>query len=576
MSAFLRRTEPALDVPSPMPGTAASADVMARAQAGLWLGGALIALLVAILPHPPQQFTPGFLAVAGIAAGAALIINRRAGRMPGWGLQLASFGGTVLITLCILFSGEREGAAATDNEMLYLWIALYAAYFFTARQAMAQLVWVAVAYWVVLAVSVANQDVFATRWLETVGTLALAMILVQTLRNRLADLVQRLADAARTDPLTGLQNRRGFEETFGTEVERARRHDRPLSVLVGDLDHFKRVNDRLGHPAGDAALVRVGELLRAGRRRIDRVARTGGEEFALILPETADRDAYIVAERLRAAVESAFADRPVPMTMSFGLSTFPEHGATADSLLASADQALYAAKELGRNRTVIYSDEVASGGGARASSGAGEVHLDTLLALAEALDLRDNGTADHSQSVGRYASMIGRELGFGAGHVRRLEIAGTLHDVGKIGMPDAILRKPDKLNDQEWVEMRRHPEIGAEILGNGHFDDIRDWILAHHERPDGRGYPRGISGEDIPIESRILSVADAYEAMTADRVYRRSLGADAARAELRRCSGAQFDPHIVKAFLAALDREASEPGDPVAAAVAGGSDTDPQ
>jgi diguanylate cyclase (GGDEF)-like protein len=446
--------------------------------------------------------------VAAGAAGAALMINRRAGRMPGWALQLSSLGGTLLITLCILFSGEREGAAATDNEMLYLWVAIYSAYFFTARQAMVQLVWVAIAYWVVLAVSVASQDVFATRWLETVGTLALVMILVQTLRNRLADLVQRLADAARTDPLTGLQNRRGFEETFGTEVERARRHDRPLSVLVGDLDHFKRVNDRLGHPAGDAALQRVGEILRSGRRRIDRVARTGGEEFALILPETAQRDAYLVAERLRVSVERAFSDRPVPMTMCFGLSTFPGDGTTVDALLASADQALYGAKDLGRNRTVIFSDEVASPDGTTGESG--EVHLETLLALAEALDLRDNGTADHSQSVGRYGAMIARELGFGAGHVRRIGIAGNLHDVGKIGLPDSILRKPDKLNDQEWVEMRRHPEIGAEILGNGHFDDIRDWILAHHERPDGRGYPNGLSGEDIPIESRILAVADAY------------------------------------------------------------------
>jgi HD-GYP domain-containing protein (c-di-GMP phosphodiesterase class II) len=261
----------------------------------------------------------------------------------------------------------------------------------------------------------------------------------------------------------------------------------------------------------------------------------------------------------------------VPVTMSFGLATFPSDGATVEALLASADQALYAAKELGRDRTVIYSDEVVSADGQRGRSS--EVHLDTLLALAEALDLRDTGTADYSQSVGRYCAMIARELGFGAGHVRRIEIAGTLHDVGKIGMPDSILRKPDKLSDQEWVEIRRHPEIGAEILGNGHFDDIRDWVLSHHERPDGRGYPNGLTREEIPIESRILAVADAYEAMTADRVYRKALGADAARAELRRCAGAQFDPHIVRAFLAALDREA---GEPVAAFVPGCSDTDPQ
>jgi HD-GYP domain-containing protein (c-di-GMP phosphodiesterase class II) len=153
--------------------------------------------------------------------------------------------------------------------------------------------------------------------------------------------------------------------------------------------------------------------------------------------------------------------------------------------------------------------------------------------------------------------------------VRRIEIAGKLHDVGKVGLPDSILRKPGKLTSEEWDEMRRHPQIGADILGSGHFEDIRAWILAHHERPDGAGYPFGLTGDEIPLEARILSVADAYEAMTADRVYRPALGVKEARAELRRWAGAQFDPRVVLAFLAALEQEDDETAE---VTVAGGSD----
>jgi two-component system cell cycle response regulator len=312
--------------------------------------------------------------------------------------------------------------------------------------------------------------------------------------------------------------------------------------------------------------MKVGELLRSGRRRIDLVARAGGEEFAVILPETGETDAFLVSERMRAAVERAFADAPVPITMSFGLATFPGHGTTADALLSSGDQALYAAKELGRNRTVIFSDELTETGGEPSDR---EVHLDTLLALAEAIDLRDSRTADHSRTVGRYAGLVAAQLGLGPGHVRRIEMAGKLHDIGKVGLPDSILRKPGPLTEEEWAEMRRHPEIGADILGSGHFEDIRTWILAHHECPDGTGYPNGLSGAEIPLESLILAVADAYEAMTADRIYRSARGVEEARAELRRCAGSQFDQRVVGAFLVALAREDRETTAP---AIAGGSD----
>jgi diguanylate cyclase (GGDEF)-like protein len=445
--------------------------------------------------------------------------------------------------------------------MLYLWVVIYSAYFFSRRQAAVQLLWVAATYLAVLMYA-SLDPVNLTRWAETMGTLVVVGVLVQTLRDRIANLIRRLADAARTDPLTGLQNRRGFEETFGVEVERARRHARPLSVLVGDLDHFKLVNDRLGHPAGDAALVRMGELLRSARRRIDPVARTGGEEFAVILPEADEREAYLVAERLRVSVQKAFGDGAVPLTISFGLATLPEHGLTVDELLGAADQALYAAKELGRNRTVVYSDQIRGvvPAGASLTPELRELHLGTLLALAEAIDLRDNGTPEHSQGVARYAALIAREMGLGAARTRRIEIAGALHDIGKVGLPDAILRKEAPLKPEEWMQLRRHPEIGAEILGDGHFDDVRAWVLAHHERLDGTGYPYGLAAEEIPLEARIIAVAEQYEAMTADRVYRKALGSDAAKACLRRSAGTALDAEVVDALMRVLEREAAAIG----------------
>jgi putative nucleotidyltransferase with HDIG domain len=176
-----------------------------------------------------------------------------------------------------------------------------------------------------------------------------------------------------------------------------------------------------------------------------------------------------------------------------------------------------------------------------------------VIALAEALDIRDTGTGQHSQTVGRYAELMARELGFAEEHVERVRLAGVLHDIGKIGIPDCVLSKPGPLDAEEWQEMYTHPEIGARLLSSPEFDDLRAWILAHHERPDGLGYPNASSGDEIPLEARILAAADAYEAMTADRVYRAALGEDAARAELEAGAGTQFDEEVVAAFLRVLD-----------------------
>jgi diguanylate cyclase (GGDEF)-like protein/putative nucleotidyltransferase with HDIG domain len=393
-----------------------------------------------------------------------------------------------------------------------------------------------------------------TLYLPSACALALAGLAVLQ-RGRIRALRTRISDAARSDPLTGLLNRRSFDELLDLEVERARRTGRPLSVLFGDIDNFARVNEEQGHEAADAALELVARDLGKWKRRIDRAARIGGDEFALLLPETDEHGAHILAERLRRATHRSFGDAPVPLTICFGVASHPCHGGDSATLMRSAERAMLAAKQFGRDRSVVYSADVPTMLGVAGAPG--DLQLATVIALAEALDIRDTGTAKHSHMVGRYAELMAIELGLESAHVERVRLAGVLHDVGKIGVSDAVLSKPGPLSADEWVEMKTHPEIAARLLSRPEFDDVRGWILAHHERPDGGGYPFGLGREQIPLEARILAVADAFEAMTADRVYRAAIGHAAARAELEAGAGTQFDAEVVEAFLRAVDRAAA-------------------
>jgi diguanylate cyclase (GGDEF)-like protein len=538
------RLAPAIPPVEPSPRFAA------RVASGIFVGQALILFIIGVLPHQGGAYVAR-LVIAGACAVFAVALHLSAGKIGSRGLQAAAACGTLLLSLHLLLSVDSN---SQSDEMLYIWLALYAAYFFPVRQAAAQLALMSGAYLVVLLVS-SPHELVAGSWLTLVGVIFPAAALLRAVRDAVTGMVRSLAEAARTDTLTGLKNRLALEHEIHVEVERSLRSEEELSIVIGDLDHFKAVNDELGHRAGDEALVRIGQILHTRRRVGDSIARTGGEEFTILLPGASEHEAYLVAERLRVQVERDFADHPVPLTFSFGVATYPEHGRTADAVIEAADQALYAAKALGRNRSVIFNREISAvfapepGG-----RGVDETHLATLLSLAEALDLRDTGTAAHSRTVGRYCGLIARELELPAERAKRVEVAGVLHDIGKIGLPDAILQKPGRLGRNELAEIRTHPEIGAQVLSGRGLEDLRGWVLAHHERPDGKGYPAGLSDADIPLEAKILAVADAYEAMTADRVYRQRVGVKAARSELLRCAGTQFDARVVAAFMAALER----------------------
>ena len=553
MTAFAFGSEEGVDVPGGL-GSGASFEIrlMAKALAGLFAAGATLALLTVLLPHPQRASELGLLIIVGDAYVVAAVLFSRAARLPDWALPVTLAWGSTLITGVAFFSGENPSPLV----FFYLWIFLYSSYFFTRKQSAVQIAYVGVAYGALLFARPPASGIPA-RWIVGMGTLLVAAILIQSMRERVELLIAQLYDAARTDPLTKLSNRRGFRELLDLELERARRGETPMTVLVGDIDHFKEVNDRSGHHVGDAALQRVARLFEHGKRQIDGAARVGGEEFALILPDTDDQGAFVIAERLRCAVREEFSEDTVAITISFGVAGYPQHGETAASLLRAADEALYAAKESGRNRTMLHSPFLR--GQDRADGEPRDIEAERFIAvmldLAEAVDLRFSGSARHSETVGRYAEMMARELGLPEQRIGRVRLAGMLHDIGKVGVPDSILSKPAKLTDEEFATIRRHPELGAQILEHASLVDIRAWVGAHHERPDGRGYPLGLRGEALALEARILAVADAYEAMTSDRAYRSSIGQAAARAELERCAGSQFDPPVVEAFLRCLERE---------------------
>jgi diguanylate cyclase (GGDEF)-like protein/putative nucleotidyltransferase with HDIG domain len=533
-------------------GTDFGPSLTARILATLFAAGATLALLTAALPHSAHAEVMAVLVIACIAYAVAALLHWRADWLDPRILPLALASGTTLITGVAYFSAQSPSPLI----FLYLWVFLYSAYFFTARAMALQIAYVAVAYGALL-MTRASAEHAAAWWLVGMGTLAVAALVIRVMRARVDLLIARLFEATRTDPLTRLANRHGFRELLDLELARARRREGRLTVIVGDLDHFKEVNDRSGHQVGDIALQRAARLLERGKREVDAIARVGGGEFAFVLPDTDQHGAYVICERLRSELHREFAGEAVPITISLGVASYPRQGETAAALLRAADEALKTAKWNGRDRTVLHNAAMrdAPERNVEDRDVASERFLAVMLDLAEAIDLRFSGSARHSETVGRYAEMMARELGLSAQRTTRVRLAGMLHDIGKVGVPDGILHKPGKLTDAEFAVIKRHPELGAQMLDHPSLTDVREWVSQHHEQPNGRGYPRGLSDEEIPLEARIIAVADAYEAMTSDRSYRSSLDHEAARAELERCAGTQFDPRVVRALLALLERE---------------------
>jgi diguanylate cyclase (GGDEF)-like protein/putative nucleotidyltransferase with HDIG domain len=537
---------------------------MARTFAYLFgVGGALV-LATLLLPGSPDRAELPLAGIAGLALLTSGVFLFAYDRLPRWLFQASPLLGNVLVATALVTGGDQ---ATSAYAFFYFWVALAAFYFFELRWAMFCGAIASVSYAAVLSTQ-SHIELSELKWVMLTGGLFVSGVIMSRLRARAEQLVSQLSSAAGIDVLTGLPNRREFDTKIGQEVARAKRVGIEFGLVRLDLDGFQPFNDIAGHHAGDLLLQQVAHLLGREVRESDTLARIGGDEFGVIVPEAAQVDTYLLAERLRKAVREGLQGEPNALTVSAGVAIYGRHGRTPQQLSSAAEQALLASKRLGRDRTVIFSDEVASN---LLELGLGTSHelptsLETILSLAELVDVNQMGSARHSQVVGRYAEAMAESLGLRSEQVQRIRLAGILHDVGKIGVRGSILAKPGPLTTSEMDEMRTHPEVGARIARNGGLADIAVWIAAHHERQDGEGYPLGIGDKDIPLEARILAVGDAYEAMTNDRAYRSAMSAEKAREELRRCAGTQFDARVVDAFLALLDSDAFEELDRASAA----------
>jgi diguanylate cyclase (GGDEF)-like protein len=430
-------------------------------------------------------------------------------------------------------------------------------------------------------------------------------LLLQTLADLIAgayhnaQTFQKAQEQAITDGLTGVKTHRFFMEALSSEWKRSSRAGRSFALVLMDLDRFKFVNDFYGHLEGDLVLQRVGQILEANCRRSDVVARYGGDEFVILMPETTMEQARQLSSKLRGWIASDPLLREKNISASFGIASYPLHGSAPQELIQVADASMYLSKHQGGNtvstaehidpnesrrwkRDVLeaylgvtlkrlfatgpeafeeiyqrlrqFSDslpatEVPGAGGEIAQSVPQSI-LDTVTSLAYAIDAKDQYTQGHSQKVSAYAALLAEAVGLSESEVEEVRLGAVLHDVG---IPEHILNKSGPLNPEEWDTMKTHVVFGGKLLESLQpLEHIRHMVLHHHEFFDGSGYPEGLAGKNIPLGARIITIADSYDTITSDRSYKKGRTAEEALAEVERCANAQFDPELVVAFVRAM------------------------
>jgi diguanylate cyclase (GGDEF)-like protein len=442
----------------------------------------------------------------------------------------------------------------------------------------------------VLNVESRDENAFAPQDVLILNTLA--DLLATALHNSFV--FQKLQQQSITDGLTGIKTRRFFWEALTSEWRRASRSGRPFSVVLIDLDKFKEVNDSLGHLEGDLVLARVGRLLEQKCRQSNVVARYGGDEFIILMPETGIEQAQVLAERLRLWLATDPMLEEHHITGSFGVASFPLHGFAMEDLIRVADEGMYVSKHAGGNQ-VSTSNAFGEGPAVQRQLLSGYIegflqrehngpeHLEELVttlrklcgrqdrnegnanqramkeaieALSRAAELRERYTPGHGEQCGHYAGIIARGLNLSAQEVEDITLAGRVHDVGKLFIPERILNKAGALTEDEFAVIKTHPQIGADVLrAIPEIERLAEAVESHHEAFDGSGYPLGLKGEVIPLYGRILAVADAYTNMTSDRSFAVAKTDEQALAELHKLSGTRFDGMIVRVFARLLKME---------------------
>ncbi|HWH06526.1 MAG TPA: diguanylate cyclase [Gaiellaceae bacterium] len=502
-----------------------------------WEAGVLVAVVAAVLQmtqhRPPMRvlYNAAVLALAGGAAGIALIGLHGQAPLTVFAAVVVAAVTHYLVNLLLISTVLAAGSDKTFLSITRSSLSLSALPF--ALMASAALI---------LVVLWQRSPLLSA---ALVGPLLAIALYQRSTHNAL-----RAMRLALTDPLTGLGNHRHFHDRLERELADSRAQDYPLSICLVDIDDFKRINDRFGHPAGDKVLAQLATKLRQGGEGF----RLGGDEFAILLPGRDESGSLMAAEAIVSRIAGVELDPAGAVTVSAGIATVPPDGLDRDELIRRADSALYWAKEYGKNQVRVWRPDVVeiaelkrlAAGPDRAA------RFRAAASLARAVDARDAYTGSHSERVADLAARLAGRLGLDREQVELTRLAGSLHDLGKLAIPEEILRKPGPLSETERLVLERHPQIGFRMLESLGVDPVADWVLHHHERWDGTGYPDGLPGDDIPLGARIIFVADAYDAMTSDRVYRDRLSDDEAIEELERCGGTQFDPTVVAALAEEL------------------------
>lgn len=399
-----------------------------------------------------------------------------------------------------------------------------------------------------------------------------------------AELKETAGKYTNTDNLTGLYNHRGFQEILSSELQRSEQNNTNLSIIMFDVNNISKINRELGHAKGDEVIKLLAEKVKQNIRSNDKAGRYGGDEIAVILPETNTADAKYLAEYITYTLSCCFVDDVGPVKVSVGISTYPECSRDQEKLLIMAEQAMYISQAKGYKEgmsAIISSADFNFWDDASLSSFAEVIakrhsqlginfeeelvhkfnseqiisqnHLmEMVTSLAGAIDAKDPYTKGHSTSVSRYSEALARAINLPEDEVQRIKLGALLHDVGKIGIPENVLKKPSHLSDDEWEIMKQHPTIGAEkvLAPNEALRDLIPMVKYHHEHIDGSGYPEKLKGNEIPLSARIVSVADAYHALISDRPYRKGLGIEKACEILKMGAGTQWDTDLVRHFIA--------------------------
>jgi diguanylate cyclase (GGDEF)-like protein len=439
----------------------------------------------------------------------------------------------------------------------------------------------------VLNVESRSENAFAPQDVLILNTLA--DLLATALHNSFV--FQKLQQQSITDGLTGIKTRRFFWEALSSEWKRASRSGRPFSVVLIDLDKFKEVNDSQGHLEGDLVLARVGRLLEQKCRQSNVVARYGGDEFIILMPETGIEQAQVLAERLRLWLATDPMLEEHKITGSFGVASFPVHGFAIEDLIRVADAGMYVAKHAGGNQ-VAASEPFREGSAVQRQllssyiegflqrEHNGPEHLEELIGtlrklcggengditamrealetLAQTAELREPNAAGHSDKTRHFASIIARGLNLSSHEISDIAFAGAVHDVGKLFIDASVLNKPGPMTEDEFAVMRTHPQLGVEILrAISDSDRVAEAVLSHHEAFDGSGYPFGLRGESIPLSGRILAVSDMYANLISDRSFAPAKSHEQAMSELEKLSGTRLDGMIVRLLARLLKVERS-------------------